>query len=88
MSSVTENGDVTAGKPNEEKTYKKVNKIYNLFMTCFSFHIENLSLLWVNYASELNTRTNKACSVDYLKVFYSLCETVKHFYLLSWLFES
>ncbi|OXB75532.1 UNVERIFIED_CONTAM: hypothetical protein H355_006128 [Colinus virginianus] len=23
MSSVTENGDVTAGKPNEEKTYKK-----------------------------------------------------------------
>lgn len=52
MSSVTENGDVTAGKPNEEKTYKKVNKTYNLFLTFFSFHIENLSLLWVNYASE------------------------------------
>uniref|UniRef100_A0A8C9F1K2 Phosphatidylinositol-4-phosphate 5-kinase type 1 beta n=1 Tax=Pavo cristatus TaxID=9049 RepID=A0A8C9F1K2_PAVCR len=33
MSSVTENGDVTAGKPNEEKTYKKVNKTYILFVS-------------------------------------------------------
>lgn len=45
MSSVTENGDVTAGKANEEKTYKKVNKPYNLFISCLSFHIHNLNLL-------------------------------------------
>lgn len=45
MSSVTENGDVTAAKPNEEKTYKKVSKTYNLFISCFSFYIHNLNLL-------------------------------------------
>lgn len=45
MSSVTENGDVTAGKPNEEKTYKKVNKTYNLFIACFSLLIGNPNLL-------------------------------------------
>jgi len=45
MSSVTENGGVTAGKPNEEKTYKKVKKTYNLFIVCFSFHIGNSNLL-------------------------------------------
>lgn len=41
MSSVTENGDITAGKPNEEKTYKKVNETSDLFIACFSFHIGN-----------------------------------------------
>lgn len=48
MSSVTENGDVTAGKPNEEKTYKKVNKTFNLFIVCFSLHVSNSDLLHVN----------------------------------------
>lgn len=45
MSSVTENGDVTSGKPNEEKTYKKVNKTHNIFIACFSLHIGNSNLL-------------------------------------------
>lgn len=45
MSSVTENGDVAAGKPNEEKTYKRVNKTYNLFVACVSLLIGNSNLL-------------------------------------------
>lgn len=59
MSSVTENGDVTTEKPNEEKTYKKVSKTYYLFIACFSLHIGNSSLPSVKCISELTKYKNK-----------------------------
>lgn len=57
MSSVTENGDVTGGKPNEEKTYKKVNKTFSFLILFFP------SCQWFRsgvceYISEL-TKTKK-----------------------------
>lgn len=45
MSAATANGDAAVGKPNEEKTYKKVNKPYNLFIAYSLVHISNSYLL-------------------------------------------
>lgn len=81
MSSVTENGDVTAGKPNEEKTYKKVNKNFNLLIVFFSPHVGNSDLLYVNiFQNLLKPRTNKICSMGFLKLLHPFCEIIKYFY--------
>lgn len=73
MSSVTENGDVTAGKPNEEKTYKKVNKTYDLFIACFSLLIGNPNLLWVKQISELAKHKNKENMFHWFFWKYFIC---------------
>lgn len=79
MSSVTENGDVTAGKPNEEKTYKKVNKTY-FSLHVFSLYIGNSSLPSVKYISELTKYKNKKIMFcGFLKIHYSFCEIIRHF---------
>lgn len=82
MSSVTENGDVTAGKPNEEKTYKKVNKTFSVFIVCFSLHVSNSDLLY-EYISELTKTKNKRDTFHGVFEIYPVCEVIRYFYLLQ-----